>query len=609
MKKNITINLYGSLYAIDEDACSLLERYLENMKRYFSKRDGGEEIADDIEHRVAELFAELHTQGVAAVSIEHVQDIIRRIGNPEEMEGEEGDSPAESSTGEGAEAAAPADDPEEAATPAEEGQPRAPRKLYRDTEDKMLGGVMSGLCHYFGANDPLPWRLLFVVLCFISFSAVAIIYLVAWAVIPAAQTAEQRLEMYGRPVNASTLAEEVVRGARQGAEYLGSEQFQGKARGCLGTLLRIFLFLVKLFLLFATGICTLVALAYTALLVFGTLGGAQVLIEADVPDADFVRLLCANPWLVAMLWGIALCTLTCLALIVYGLVRSLLRRPGDRPMPQGTRITLVVIALLCATAALTLTALSASLSDKASEQQWRAENTRDGILLDPDDRAMLAERSWRVLKLDNCDDDGEVYDWIDPFIGYGKRVSYLKFEREEDELPMRVQLERSTQREAGWYHLEAIGFSKGMGAYVYAKPDSGRVVSAMLPVDDSQGRGNMSRMSREEVNGIAYFNGEVDSLNWYSLTASRVNGWSFVRSASFYHRGGSLTIGTTNLPGVVGQPAGDGEVGKYGLFNLSIIPDSAATQPKPVVKHPSPMGKHSSPKAKHLNLKKNKAKK
>lgn len=53
MKKNIQINLFGTLYNIDEDACQLLENYLESMKRYFSTREGGAEIADDIEHRVA----------------------------------------------------------------------------------------------------------------------------------------------------------------------------------------------------------------------------------------------------------------------------------------------------------------------------------------------------------------------------------------------------------------------------------------------------------------------------------------------------------------------------------------------------------------------------
>ena len=71
MKKNITINLFGALYNIDEDAYELLVRYQEDMKRYFAKREDGEEIADDIEHRVAELMAELKASGVEAVTIEH----------------------------------------------------------------------------------------------------------------------------------------------------------------------------------------------------------------------------------------------------------------------------------------------------------------------------------------------------------------------------------------------------------------------------------------------------------------------------------------------------------------------------------------------------------
>ena len=63
MKKNINMNLFGTLYAIDEDAYELLNRYLENMKRYFSRKEGGEEIADDIEHRMAELLSELKAEG------------------------------------------------------------------------------------------------------------------------------------------------------------------------------------------------------------------------------------------------------------------------------------------------------------------------------------------------------------------------------------------------------------------------------------------------------------------------------------------------------------------------------------------------------------------
>ena len=95
MKKNITINLFGSLYAIDEDAYELLNQYQNNMRRYFSRKEGGEEIAEDIERRIAELFDELKASGVEAITIEHVRDIISRIGNPEEMDGAETETTAD----------------------------------------------------------------------------------------------------------------------------------------------------------------------------------------------------------------------------------------------------------------------------------------------------------------------------------------------------------------------------------------------------------------------------------------------------------------------------------------------------------------------------------
>ena len=92
MKKNITINLFGTLYNIDEDAYQLLDNYLQSMKRYFGTKDGGEEIADDIEHRVAELLWEKKEQGVDAISIEIIKEIIGKIGNAEEIAGEETES-------------------------------------------------------------------------------------------------------------------------------------------------------------------------------------------------------------------------------------------------------------------------------------------------------------------------------------------------------------------------------------------------------------------------------------------------------------------------------------------------------------------------------------
>ena len=85
MKKNISINIFGTIYAIDEDAYQLLENYLQSMKQFFRSREGGEEIADDIEHRVAELLWQYKQQGMEAVSIETIREIIEQVGNPDEI--------------------------------------------------------------------------------------------------------------------------------------------------------------------------------------------------------------------------------------------------------------------------------------------------------------------------------------------------------------------------------------------------------------------------------------------------------------------------------------------------------------------------------------------
>ena len=89
MKKNITINMFGQLSAIDEEAFELLNRYLDSRKRYFSDKEGGEEIADDIEHRVAELLWQQKEEGTMAISIEVIKEIIGKIGNPTEIASQE----------------------------------------------------------------------------------------------------------------------------------------------------------------------------------------------------------------------------------------------------------------------------------------------------------------------------------------------------------------------------------------------------------------------------------------------------------------------------------------------------------------------------------------
>ena len=79
MKKNITINLCGRLFNIDEDAYELLRNYIDTLRNYFARQEGGSEIADDLEERIAELLDELKSQGVEAINIDHVKEVVRRV--------------------------------------------------------------------------------------------------------------------------------------------------------------------------------------------------------------------------------------------------------------------------------------------------------------------------------------------------------------------------------------------------------------------------------------------------------------------------------------------------------------------------------------------------
>ncbi|MBQ1588261.1 MAG: PspC family transcriptional regulator, partial [Prevotella sp.] len=89
MKKNININLCGRLFNIDEDAYELLKNYMDTLHNYFKGQIGGDEIADDIEQRIAELLDELKANGIVAINIDHIKNVINRIGQPEQMDNNE----------------------------------------------------------------------------------------------------------------------------------------------------------------------------------------------------------------------------------------------------------------------------------------------------------------------------------------------------------------------------------------------------------------------------------------------------------------------------------------------------------------------------------------
>lgn len=357
MKKNITINMFGSLYAIDEDAYALLQQYLSNMKNYFSHREGGEEIADDIERRVEELFAELKAAGREAISIEDVQRIMHRIGDPREMDDEAARE---------ADAEAPADDAcADGATPPPPPLSNHPlwrrikahfanRKLYRDEQDKLLGGVMSGLCKFFGGNDPTPWRILMVLLCFLSFYTVAIAYLVLWAVIPPALTSEDRLRMEGRIVSPQNINEELIhRTGQTPAAAVASPVAAGGGSG-MSSVVRFISSCCKFLLISMIGfgmMCVIMGLVW---LTASTQQGWQQMSDYGLLDPSLVPIMEGSLGTISLWFGAGVSALVGLGVLLYCVLRSLIRSPRTQPMRTGTAALLAAVVVLSLTASVVL---------------------------------------------------------------------------------------------------------------------------------------------------------------------------------------------------------------------------------------------------------------
>ena len=179
MKQVININFHGQIVPIEVSAFDLLKLYTASLTNYFRNEEGKEEIINDIESRIAELFQERLKKGVTCITDDDVNAIIKSMGRPEEFEGEETNPFTQSSTTSSENIGAG------------QSQPPIPnaldhKRLYRDENDKVLGGVCAGLANYSGM-DVLIIRIIFVVLT-ISFGVGIIPYLILWIALPSSAT-------------------------------------------------------------------------------------------------------------------------------------------------------------------------------------------------------------------------------------------------------------------------------------------------------------------------------------------------------------------------------------------------------------------------------------
>ncbi len=178
MKQVININFHGQVVPIEVSAFDLLKQYTASLNAYFANEEGKEEIINDIESRIAELFQERLKKGVTCITDDDVNAIIKSMGRPEEFEGEDSTTSNQNSSSSSYANAQQAQQNAGLATGA--------RRLYRDENDKILGGVCAGLANYFGI-DIVIVRIIFVVLA-ISFGFGLIPYIILWIAVPSSST-------------------------------------------------------------------------------------------------------------------------------------------------------------------------------------------------------------------------------------------------------------------------------------------------------------------------------------------------------------------------------------------------------------------------------------
>ena len=165
MKKNLNINIGSRVFNIDEDAYDLLSKYLESIKKYFEKINIDEDISNDIENRISEKFNSI-LKNRESLNIDDINNIIKEMGTLDDFKEAYNDFDTNDFSNQN----------NESKTTGKE------KRIYRNTSDKVIAGVASGLANYFSV-DPIIFRLIFIVSLFTGFGLIA--YIIFWIGIPA----------------------------------------------------------------------------------------------------------------------------------------------------------------------------------------------------------------------------------------------------------------------------------------------------------------------------------------------------------------------------------------------------------------------------------------
>lgn len=194
MNKTLSINISGIVFNIEEDAYETLKSYIGKIKSHFRNEEGCDEIVADIEARMAEILKARINPGKQVLVMADISEAIGIMGQPEDFSGE---------------SAAGEEKQQESQQQSQQqtyyGSKR--RRVFRDPDNKLLGGVCSGISNYFDV-DPL-WIRLALVIMFFGFGSGLLLYIILWIIIPEAKTTAEKLEMRGEPVDVNTISKTI----------------------------------------------------------------------------------------------------------------------------------------------------------------------------------------------------------------------------------------------------------------------------------------------------------------------------------------------------------------------------------------------------------------
>ncbi|MBN2612781.1 MAG: PspC domain-containing protein [Bacteroidales bacterium] len=347
MKKAMQISLGGIHFHIDEDAYTLLKEYTDSLREYFSNEgEAGNEIIDDIEQRMAELLNVQISGTKQVVSLTDVKQAIDTLGKIEDFEF---NSPGSEKTNE------------------EEDDPGTDRKdhrrLYRDPDNSVLGGVCGGLGAYFNI-DPLIVRILFILMLFINviippfislFGFGVLLYLILWIAVPKARTTAQKLQMHGEPVTVENIKRSVndeYQKVKSSVKNIGSSD--GFKKGVTAveeifkTLGNIILAILKVFV-YIIGIAFLITgILLLAGIVTFTFTRHQWFHRFDWPQVylpDLTNFFSdPNTLTIVIVCIIVLIAIPVISLIIWG-IKLMTNVRGSNRVLQATTVTIWVIAL------------------------------------------------------------------------------------------------------------------------------------------------------------------------------------------------------------------------------------------------------------------------